>query len=65
VVSPWHWLPVTIPADGLEVWVRRTPWSPGFKAVWSLAGQSFTHASGLVLPWYRVYRWKHVVEPPP
>jgi len=63
MVSPWHWLPNDVPADGLEVWVKRFIWSPGFKAVWSLSGQSFTHSSGLSVLWYHVYRWKHVVEP--
>jgi hypothetical protein len=65
MISPWHWLPVTIPSDGLEVWVKRFVWSPAFLATWCLAGQSFTHSSGLSLVWDRVYRWKHVTEPPP
>jgi 23S rRNA pseudoU1915 N3-methylase RlmH len=56
---------VTIPTDGLEVWVKRSVLSPAWLGTWSLSAQTFTHASGLTLLWYRVYRWKHVVEPPP
>lgn len=61
----WHTLPVRIPVDGLEVWVRRWIWVAPFKATWDLATQSFTHSSGLVVPWIDVWRWRHVVEPVP
>ena len=65
MVSPWHWLPNVVPDDALEVWVRLYWYAPPFLARWGAAAQEFEHSSGLVLPWYHVWRWKHVAEPPP
>lgn len=59
----WHVMPVEVPNDGAVVWVRRWIGGAPFLATWSLSSQTFTHQSGLVLPWYEVWRWKHVVEP--
>ena len=63
MISPWHTLPVEVPDDELEVWVRRWIWVAPFKATWDLAAQSFTHESGLVMSWTDIWRWRHVVEP--
>lgn len=65
MAAVWHTLPGTIPVDGSTVYVRRWWMSTPFLGQWSLAAQTFTHASGLTLVWYRVARWKHVTEPPP
>ena len=54
-----------VPADGLEVWVRRWIVGAPFKATWNLAAQTFTHANGLVMGWWDVWKWKHQTEPPP
>lgn len=53
------------PEDGEEVWVRRWLLGAPFLATWDLAAQTFTYKGLLVMPWYDVWRWKHVVEPPP
>lgn len=63
MASLWHTLPVEAPDDGAVVWVRRywlgTPWL----GTWSTSAATFTHSSGLVVPWYEVWRWRHQVEP--
>lgn len=63
MTSLWHRLPVEAPADGLEVWVRRWIVGAPFLATWDLAAQTFRYGGVLVMPWYDVFKWKHVVEP--
>ena len=63
MVEVWHTLPVTRPTDGTTVWIRRWIWVAPFQSTWDLTSQTFTHSSGLVIPWFEVWRWRHVSEP--
>lgn len=56
-------MPVEIPEDGETVWVRRWWFGPPWQAEWRAATQTFVELGGLVIPWYDISRWKHVVEP--
>lgn len=58
MASAWKELPGNVPADGVVVWVRRFWFAAPWLGTWSLAGQTFTSASGLVVPWYEVSRWR-------
>lgn len=58
MASAWNQLPLVLPVDGSEVWIRRLFWSAPFVATWSMAGQIFTHSSGMEIPWYMVAKWR-------
>lgn len=58
----WQDITISQPADGQDVWIRRTWWySHPVTAVWAAAAQTFTiDGSGLVAPWWAIARWKPV-----
>jgi len=56
--SVWKTLPDDVPVDGATVWIRRWIWVAPFLAVWDEASASFLCSSGLVCPWYEIWRWR-------
>lgn len=61
--SLWHVMPDEVPDDEEVVWVRRWYGGAPWLATWYVGTSTFVHASGLVIPWYDVVKWKHQVEP--
>jgi len=59
MTDPWHTLPALLPVDGSTVWIRISYPSLPFLAVWTLATGTFTHASGLSVPWWAAVRWRN------
>ena len=57
-VPLWKSMPEYVPTNGQVVWVRRMWYSAPSLATWTLAAQTFTYASGLVLPWWAVGKWR-------
>jgi hypothetical protein len=56
--SPWQDIYIAQPANGAVVWVRRLLSEIPYLATWSLAGQNFTLANGMVIGVQWVSKWR-------
>lgn len=60
-MGPWKTLPLEVPNDGEDVWVRLNYWfGPPFLARWDQTAQTFIDKLGpanLIYPVWTISRW--------
>lgn len=59
----WKTLPIQVPTDGEEIWVRLNYWfGPPFKAIYNSAAHTFTDSvNSIVYPIWTISRWRSLL----
>ena len=58
-MTPWHYMPYSLPIHESWCYVRRAHFTAPFLAMWDAPSGTFATTTGLVMPWWGCTRWRY------